>query len=335
MEIKELTKEEEKLWGDYIKDNPKSNFFHQIGWKKVIEDTFGMEPLYLFLEDRGEIRGILPLFKANNKLISLPFATEAGVIADNPLYEKSLIENAIGIAKKEGLKLIELRQQNLISNDKLKSLDIYFNLFLELNSDSVVMWRKLNKKVRNSTRKAKKMGVIIEEGNIDEFYKIFSINMRNLGTPVDRKDFFVNILKEFPGQTKILVAEYNKKPIAALFMLYFKDKVRVQWASSLKKHKSLNPNNLLYWEAIKKACNENLRCFNFGKSMEGEGTFNFKKKWGAKPEQLFYYFYLNKTKQIPDISKTNPKRKLFMSIWKKVPLSIANKIGPLLRERFA
>lgn len=334
MEVKELTKEDEKLWEDYIKNSPFSNFFHQIGWKNVIEKTFAMKPFYLLLKDGGQIRGILPLFKANNQLISLPFATEAGVIADDFSCERVLINQAIEISKKEHLNLIEIRQQKKVDLSQLMESKLYFNLILKLNKSPDLLWELFDKKARNSTRKAEKKGITVRVGNIDEFYKVFSGNMRDLGTPVDKKEFFKNILKEFPKQTEILVAEYDKKAIAALFMLYFKDKVRVQWASSLKQYNSLNPNDLLYWEAIKKACKKGLKEFDFGKSMIGEGTYNFKKKWGAKPEQLYYYYYLNNTNKIPDISKTNPKRKLFAAVWKRMPLPIANRVGPWLREKF-
>jgi FemAB-related protein (PEP-CTERM system-associated) len=339
MRIELLKNEDIEKWQEYVKECPESNLFHDIRWKDVIEKTFRYESKYLVAKEGEKIIGILPSFLIKkpifgNKLVSLPFLTEAGIIADDEETEKEIIKEAIKITKENNAKYLEIRQENKIDLN-LEKKDIYYNMILKLDKNPEIIWKKIDKKARNSTRKAIKSGIKTREGNVNEFYKVFQRNMRDLGTPVDKFSFFKNIIEIFPNQTKILVAEHKNKVIGALFLFIFKDVVKSEWASSYKEYRTLCPNNLLYWTAIEECCKKGFNYFNFGRSVENEGTYFFKKEFTSEPKRLYYRYYLNKAKKVPDTSKINPKRRIFTTIWKRVPLQIANAIGPWVREKVA
>jgi FemAB-related protein (PEP-CTERM system-associated) len=170
-----------------------------------------------------------------------------------------------------------------------------------------------------------------KEEYLDSFYDIFSTNMRDLGTPVYGKKFFRNILREFPTSTWICTVRTKEdKAVASGFLVGFKKRLEIPWASSLRSHNSSSPNMLLYWTSLKFACENGYDTFDFGRSTPGEGTYKFKEQWGAKPVQLFWHYWLRSGGPLPELNPHNPKYKMAIKIWQKLPLSVTNLIGPAI-----
>ncbi|MBI2549281.1 FemAB family PEP-CTERM system-associated protein [Candidatus Woesearchaeota archaeon] len=331
----------EKEWDLYIKAHPQSCFFHQLKWKEVLQQTFSYTPFYLRAIKDGTLTGVLPLFLVKDKvtgtkLLSLPFSTQAGMLYDDEEAKNNLLKQALTLARQHTVNYVELRH---LANPLLPwtSRAVYYTLLLELHSDPELVWRKFNKKVRNSTRKAMHEGLRVQIVNapvlIEQFYKVFAINMRDLGTPVDRFVFFANIVKAFPEDVKIVGVFKGEQYIGGIMLFFYKDTVKSEWASSLREYFHLCPNNLAYWEAIQYACKLGIKTFDFGRSLWNDGTFKFKEHFGAKPVQLHYHYHVIKG-SVMDVTKRNIKRKVFAMFWKQLPLSVANKLGPIFRERF-
>ena len=326
-------------WDEYVEKHPESSFFHQTGWKKVIENVYGFKAHYIAARsNNGEIQGILPLFEINQstgrKLISLPFSTEGGILANNKNACTKLIDIAKSIVKENNLDYLELRQEKNLDSD-LKTKDYYYHMKLKLNNDSEIVWKNADRKLRNAVRKAEKLGLTTDRGlkYLDDFYKIFSTNMRDLGTPVEKKGFFEEIVKQFPNKIDIVIAKFKGKIIGTIFLIKHKKTIKSEWASSYKKYHGYNASQLMYWKAIEDACKEGFEIFDFGRSMLDEGTYHFKRKFGAKPVQLHYKYFINKG-EMPDTRKTNWKRQIFAKCWSKLPMPIANNLGPKIRMLF-
>lgn len=340
----EIVTANQKEWDEYLTTNTKSCFFHQWGWRTVLEQTFHYQPVYIVAKEKGKVCGILPLFFVKDylrghKLVSLPFCTEAGLLSDNAEAEQALLTRMIAIADEMGVDYAELRQKDHLlclpphfAQDKR-----YYTLILSLHPDPDIIWHKLNKKARNATRKAVQAGLKVEiqpaHVFVKQFYKVYAVNMRDLGTPVDGFRLFDTITQIFKNTVKIAAVFQNDKCIGGIMLFEYHNTIVSEWASSLRQYFSLCPNNIAYWEAIKYACGTGFKYFDFGRSLLGEGTFNFKKHYGAEPLNLNYAFYLRKG-AMPDISKTNRKRILFAKIWKQLPLPLTNRLGPSLRRRF-
>lgn len=334
MNIESLQKGDEKRWDEFVLNSPKSTLHHLIGWKNIIKKSYGHQDLYLVTKEGGEMVGVLPTFLLKNfifgkKIISLPFCSYGGIIARNKTVQDSLSNYLKSFVRENKYDFFELRSFTP-SSDLVTDLS-QFTFVLDLTMDENLIWQKIDKKVRNQIRKAGKFGLELKFGNqyLNNFYKLYQKNMRRLGTPVHSFSFFENVIKEFPNQTQIFLAELGNKPIVSLFLFYFKDKVSNLWAASDYRYSQMNPNDYLYWEVIKKVAKEKFKYFDFGRSEKDSGTFNFKKQWGGEIKQLYYQYYSSDGEKIIFDKKKYGK---ISKVWSKIPLIIANKVGPKLRK---
>jgi hypothetical protein len=158
--------------------------------------------------------------------------------------------------------------------------------------------------------------------------------MRDLGTPVWGKDFFSAILKAFPQTSRIILVKSDLGPVAGGLVLSFKDRFYVPSASAYRGSLKMCPNHALYWRVIREACRQGKSYFDFGRSSQGSNTFRFKKQWVPHPTQLNWQYFLNKASQTPEINPSNPKYRLFIKTWQKLPIRLANFLGPKVIKNF-
>ncbi len=267
MQIKYLDTQNEKAWQNFVLKMPQANFFHSVGWKKVIGDTFRLPSFYLYAEDNGKICGILPLFLVKSmifgsSLISVPFGVYGGICAENEQAERLLFTEAQKIAKAYKVGHVEFR--NLEPGmENLPTKDLYMVFILDLPDDAEIVWKSMRKRNRNILRKGIKSGLKLyrtaEPGDIDpdefnQFYELFAITQQALGTPVLPKSFFQNQLKEFGSQISIFSATYEGKIITSMWTFFFKDTVLPYYIGYNKDYLRYAPNNWILWEIIKYSC---------------------------------------------------------------------------------
>jgi FemAB-related protein (PEP-CTERM system-associated) len=152
--------------------------------------------------------------------------------------------------------------------------------------------------------------------------------MRDLGTPFYGKPFFYNILESFPENSQIIVLRMNNQPVAAGFLIGYRDTLEIPWASTIRDVNQLSMNMLLYWEALKFAIQSGFRYFNFGRSSRDAGTFRFKQQWGAQPKQLYWHYWLGEQGELPTLNPSNPKYALLINLWKRLPVTLTRWLGP-------
>jgi FemAB-related protein (PEP-CTERM system-associated) len=322
----------------FVNNNGMSSIYHDYRWITVIEKSFGHKCFYLVSEDsNGHIGGTLPLVHLNslffgNSLISMPYFNYGGVCADNLPARNLLIDEAIRTAKDLGASHIEFRQERPLANGfPVKILKV--SMRLELPASDKDLWASFPSKLRSQIRKSQKEGMAVRisrHEELDNFYKIFSINMRDLGTPVYPKRFFRNILSNFPENSWICTVSIGTIPVASGFLLGFKEKLEIPWASSIREYNRLGPNMLLYWSCLEFACSRGFRVFDFGRSTVGESTYRFKEQWGAIPQQMFWHYWMAKDEPMPEINPRNPKYRFAIGVWKKLPVPITRIFGPRL-----
>jgi serine/alanine adding enzyme len=337
----EYTDQYESAWNDYVTRSDSATIAHQIGWHKIMSRGLGHCPKYLLsLSDDG-IDGILPLFLVKTwwgkrYLVSLPWIDFGGICADNQSVTRALLDSASDLAVAEKAEFVELRSINSDNLNLLERTDkVTFRLGLESDPDK--LWKGFDAKLRNQIRKAEKSGLTTEfkdHSGIDEFYKVFSCNMRDLGTPVWGKVFFKQIFEHFPDHTQLLLVRQNKRVIAGGLVLAFKDSLYVPSASAYRNCLNVCPNHALYWAVIKYGCEHGYRMFDFGRSSHGSKTFQFKKQWEPNPTQLTWQYYLHRATDMPQINPDNPKYRLMVNLWRKLPLPLANLIGPQVIRNF-
>ena len=201
------------------------------------------------------------------------------------MHRNFLIQEAIRIAKDLDVDHIEFRQENRLNNGfPVKTHKVSMRLSLPGSIDTV--WKSFPSKLRSQIKRSQKEGMVVRTGRheeLDNFYKVFSLCMRNLGTPVYPKHFFRNILDHFPESTWICSVYLGDMPVASGFLAGFKNRLEIPWASSDSRYNRFSPNMLLYWSCLTIACEKGFTEFDFGRSTVGEGTYKFKEQWGAVP----------------------------------------------------
>ncbi|MDD2582269.1 MAG: FemAB family PEP-CTERM system-associated protein [Desulfuromonadaceae bacterium] len=332
----QLYNENGAAWDAYVASRQDSTNYHRYGWRKVIENSFGHRTLYLTAKNsNNEICGVLPYVHMKsvifgNFLVSLPFLNYGGLLCTEGSTETLLLDSSRKMLEGTGADHIELRHLKKY-NDVIETKQHKVTMILELRENEEDQWKSLDAKVRNQVRKAEKNGLRAVSGSLDlldGFYEVFSKNMRDLGTPVYDKSFFRNTLEEFPNSTEIILVKQDKRTIAAALLTWYKETLEVPWASSVRDARELCPNNLLYWEAIRFAIGKKACKFDFGRSTPGEGTYCFKKQWGAKPVQLYWQYLLREGAEMPELSPHNPKYRLAVQTWQHLPLLLTNFLGP-------
>ena len=334
--IKVVTYDPSRLedWEKYVNSSPVTVFSHHIGWKYVVEETYGHKAVYLMAYRLGQVAGVLPLFLVRSKLfgrflVSSPYLTFGGIACEDETVSAALVDGAIRIGRDLQVHYVEIRNERPCRSLPYTNSK-YYTLILDLSMGEDKIWNShLHPTVRRNVRKAKQAGLKIVEGEsyLDEFVAINRKNMQRLGTPAHGRLFFHNIKKFFPDSILLMVCSEGTC-IGGTLLIRFKDTILMPWIASLSEYFTMRPNNLLYWEAVSHACQEGFRYLDFGRSKWDSGTFKFKAQYGAKPVQLGYQFYLHKAKEVPDIDPDSPKFKMLVAIWRKLPLSIVNRLGP-------
>ena len=331
---------DERAWDEYVMRSQNAYVYQRAGWARVIERGYGHTPVYLWVRDDSRVRGVLPLvlFRGalgGRSLVSLPFLDEGGLCADDDPARTALWQAALEVAKRERASAIELRQ-GPPSGLPLAPLGSKVSVMLELAKDPGTMWKRLDAKVRNQVRKAMTSGLTPAwcgiEG-LDDFYAVFAQNMRDLGSPVHAKRFFAAILEEFAGDARLLLVRDRTRVVAGGVCITFRDTVLVPWASSLREWRSRCPSNLLYWEVIRSACDKRLRWLDFGRSSPGGGTYRFKMQWGGTERRLNWQVDPGERPSI--IDSDNPRYRLMIQVWQKLPVPLTKVIGPIVRKRLS
>ena len=334
-----LQQEHEPEWDAYVRNNPDTTFYHQTGWKNVVEKTYGHQSCYFFAGDEsGRILGILPLFFINNvfftkKIVSVPFAPYGGACADNKEVEIALINHALDITKELQVNTCEIRYLSANNyREPFHCISAHSTFLLDVTKGIDHLWESLDRKVRNMIRKGEKNNLTFEMGSalgdVADFYEVYTRNMKYLGTPVHSLGFFTAIFSAFPHQIFIAKVKHENQTIASLFLLQYRDTLISGWGASLVEHLNLAPNDFLYWNSIKFSADRHLSWFDFGRSLAESNNFRFKKRWGSYEKPLQYCYY-PKSKQI---SQPQEQYRHFSGIWKNLPLPVTRMVGPVLRK---
>jgi FemAB-related protein (PEP-CTERM system-associated) len=331
----------DKSWDRFVERHPSSTMAHLSAWGRIFESAYGHEPIYLFAEDGAELVGVLPLVAMRSRLfgrrlVSMPFLDYGGILADAERgAERPLLDAAIEVARELDAQTIGLRQFERVALPYPVSED-RVTMLLDLTTENA-MWKALPSERRNRVRKGEKNGLGAEwcgPEALDEFYAVFAVNMRDLGSPVHSRPFFLAMLEELGGTARVLlVRERAGSVIGAAVCLFFRDTIMVPWVSSLREAWALCPNFVLYWEVIRFGCRHGYRTLDLGRSFKHAGTFEFKRQWGALPHVLPWLFVDAVPGATPPVDRDRHRFAALVEAWKRIPVPVANLIGPWIRRQ--
>lgn len=322
-------------WDRFVAAHPDATFFHRAGWQRVIERSFGHRTHFLYAASGDTIRGVLPLVHVKsllfgNYLASTAFCVYGGPIADSEEALNALDEAAVRLGETLGVGHVEYRyrQRRELAGWAEKS-ELYATFRKPMHADPEKNMLEIPRKQRAMVRKGIKFELTSEiVGSPARLYPVYAESVRNLGTPVFTRRYFDDLKQEFGDACEILMVTHQGRDIAGVLNFYFRDEVLPYYGGGTAAARQLAANDFMYWEVMRRACMRGIRVFDFGRSKRGTGAFDFKKNWGFTPEPLHYLYKLHKAADLPDLNPLNPKFRLFIETWKRLPLPIANAVGP-------
>ena len=332
-------------WSNFIEGCSPDNHSYSWHWKDIIQSSFKHKAYYFICKKDTEISAVCPLFFVNSPLfgralISVPYLNGGGILAtDNESYS-TLLEEIKKLSIELNCKYVELRHRKPIDETLSKELVLRTHkvaMKLELMDNPEKLFSSFSAKLRSQIRRPQKAGLIAKTSgvdielkeSVDAFYKVFSKHMRDMGTPVYPKALFKETANKFSETSRIITVWDKNRPVACGLTVGSGETVEIPWASSLRSHNKVSANMLLYWRVIEQASLDGYKYFDFGRSTPNEGTYNFKKQWGAEPLQLNWYYALN-SGEAPEVNPKSKKFALLVNTWKKLPLPISNLFGPVV-----
>ena len=327
-------------WDEFVEATAAGTFFHLLGWRAVLERAFGFRTHYLAARRDGQLAGVLPLCEApaglrGRCLLSLPFAVEAGVCAVDDAARHALDDAALRLAAARGAAHLELRDGLDGGGGFQIRQGTYYRFRRALQPTDDDNFAAIPRKQRRMVRVGQQHGLVASgEPDVRAFHDLYARTMQRLGTPVFSRAYFRLLLDTFPGRCEILIVRAGAQPVAGVLSFLFRDTIMPYYAGSRRESFGLAANDVMYWELMRSACRRGLRQFDFGRSKQGTGAFDYKRHWGFDPEPLRYRVHAGAPHSFSEHSVDDAGVRLLRWGWQRLPLSLTKLLGPPLVRRF-
>jgi FemAB-related protein (PEP-CTERM system-associated) len=337
MEVRALTTETLE-WDAFVRSAPSGSPFHLLAWKRAIEATFGHRPHYLLAVRRQGVEGVLPLFEVRGLLggrglISVPYGVYGGVCAASPEARASLVEAAAGLARRIGARYVELRHRAGQEMD-LPTKSLYVTFSRPISASEEENLNAIPRKQRRMTRQGARFGLRPEFGlqHLDGFYDVYAASVHSLGSPVFPRRLFRAIALEFGKDCELLTIWKDDRMVAGALTLFYEDQALPYYGGALREAFPYAVTDFMYWQLLCHVARAGYRVFDFGRSREGTGPYQFKRHWGFEPRSLPYQYLLLDGAAMPNLSPSNPRMEMAVAAWKRLPLPLTKVLGPLLTK---
>jgi len=341
LRISNATATDRAAWDEYVSSAAGGSFYHRFDWKTVVEQEFGHRADYLIArhgtDPQAPIAGVLPLVFIPSRLFgrilcSLPFMNYGGPIADDAATASALAAHAAQLSGTLRANYLELRCAAPLETTMPVSLR-KVSMTVPLKSDPEKLFASFTSKHRTNIRRAQKNDLDVIAGgaeHLDTFYALLEQSWKSLGTPLYSRSYFQKIVATFGDDIRIFVCRHKGAPIAVALNGHGNGTVEGIWAAALPEFRNLQPNYVLYWEMMRDACARGFARFHLGRSTADSGAEQFKSKWNAETEQLYWYFHRPDGGPMPELNVDNPKYRLAISAWQRLPMWVTRAIGPRL-----
>jgi serine/alanine adding enzyme len=328
-------------WDVFVRLRPAASIYLHSGWALLLREVFDHQAYFVEARDSsGALVGILPLVLQRSRifghfLTSMPFFNYGGALADDMWVTQSLMEHARALALRLGCHYLEFRDAAPRPGDWRVRTD-KASLVLDLPTDISTLSKRLGSKLRSQVKRAERERPSVRCGGselLNDFYGVFCRNMRDLGTPVYPRRFLAAILERFREECLLVVVDRAGEPAAAGFLIIANGRAEIPWAACCEDAKPAGFNMRLYWEVLSAVIERGCRQFDFGRSTIDSGTYRFKRQWGAEPVQLYWHRWERDSASEPDSIQPAVQGRVMRyatAVWKRLPLGMANTLGPLV-----
>jgi FemAB-related protein (PEP-CTERM system-associated) len=326
-------------WDGYVARHSLATAYHYAAAVQIGARAFGLRTMFLVArDDLRQIAGVLPLVEQSSLLfgrflVSLPFVTYGGILADSASAAAALVARAADETSVRRAHHLELRHTAALeANGLVERLD-KVSMVLPLPATEEALAAQLGSKLRSQIRRAEREQLELVWGGaelLDEFYEVFAPAMHTLGTPVYARRFFTIVYEALEKVVSVLCVRMHGSVQAAAILVCHGRSVEVPWAVATEDAKRRSVNMRMYWELLRHAIAQGANAFDFGRSTADSGTYRFKAQWGAQPQQLHWHYWLPGNMPIPKLNQSNPKYARAAALWRRMPLWCANLLGPYL-----
>lgn len=334
--VKSLGDADERRWDAFVESCPEATFFHRAGWRTILRSIFDHRTHYLYAERDREIVGVLPLAEVRSRIFghsmsSLPFCVYGGVAATDPAATRALHSAARALAVRRGVAHLELRNRE-VREPEWPRQDLYVTFRKPILNDAEANMLAIPRKQRAMVRKGMRNGLSAEiDESTERFFRLYADNVHRHGTPALPKGYFDALRKTFGEQCEVLVVvDSERRPVSSVLSFYFRDEVLPYYAGDHERARDLAANDFKYWELMRRAAERGASVFDYGRSKRGTGSYDFKKNWGFEPTPLAYEYALLQGDRIPENNPLNPKYRAFIAAWRRLPIGLANALGPYI-----
>ena len=328
-------------WDAFVEACPAANFFHLSGWTRTVEQVLGHRAYCLYAhDDDGAIHGVLPMSHVRsrlfgNALISVAFAVYGGIAATTPRAVAALDAAARAIAEELAVDWLELRHVDARETDAIVN-SLYVTFRKPIAGDADANLKAIPRKQRAMVRKGIDAGLSARiDADVDTFFAMYSESVRNLGTPVLPKRWYAALMRTFGARCEVLSVMHEGQPVASVLSFYFRDQVLPFYGGGGVAARALKANDYMYYALMNHAAERGAKVFDYGRSKDGAGSYSFKKNWGFEPAPLHYEVHLVRATDPPALNPNNPKFKLAIATWQRLPLPLTNILGPMVAKYLA
>ncbi|MBK1657575.1 FemAB family XrtA/PEP-CTERM system-associated protein [Paracraurococcus ruber] len=339
--IRDLDAASAGAWDAFVRATPEATFFHLAPWAEVIRRAFGHRTYYAFAEQDGAIVGVLPLARMRTRLFgdllaSTPFCVYGGAVAATPEAAAALEAHAMDLRRRLGAPALEFRRLAAPDPGWTERPPLYFTFrkpITAFTDDVKGQEKNIPRKQRAEVRKAINRFNLtsVSDSDTDRLHRIYAESVRNLGSPVFPRRYFRLLAAAFPGEHDVTTVLHGDRPVAAVLNFHFRQEVLPYYGGGTREARGVSANDFMYWEVMRRAHRERgATSFDFGRSKLDTGAFDYKRNWGFEPTPLHYCYQLAEGARIPENNPNNPKYRLFIQAWKRMPVQLANLLGPPL-----
>jgi FemAB-related protein (PEP-CTERM system-associated) len=324
-----------RRWDDYVRVRT-GTVTDLFAWREIVREVYGIQSFFLAAMDDDRIVGTLGLFEIKHPifghyLTTAVFGNDGGLHSDDALARDALLAEARNVAERVNAGYLLIRTRDL-ELDGFKVDRNYRTAVIDLEGGADAVWKRLPAKTRNQVRRGMKEGFTLETGHdqLGAFYDVFHEHMRDLGSPAHGCKYYEAIVEHLGDCADFLVVRDGGKVVAGALLFWVNGTAMNYHTVSLRQYNRRCPNYLLYWTMIEASCNRGCRWFDMGRSRADSSNLQFKENWNPQEIALSYNYFLRKLKDVPNLDPRNPRYRLQIALWRKMPLFVTRTLGPRL-----
>lgn len=325
-------------WDAFVSKAEGASLYHRFEWRAVNESALGHRCAYLAAVDGGTVRGVFPIVQVKSRLFgniacSLPFVNYGGPVGESDAIVADLLRAASEVAEQWRADYVEIRSRlNLGENLPVSTHKV--SLTVDLDPDPDKLWNAFKTGHRQDIRRGYKNGFSARFGGselISDLYTVLSESWRDLGTPLYSQSYLKQVSTSFGKAIRVCVIYDGRgEPAAGALDGLHRGTVEGMWLGMRAPYRKQLVGYVLYWELIRHACLSRYNRFHLGRSTVDSGAEQFKKKWNARVEPLHWHYILRGRRDIPQLNVSNPRYRVAIETWRRLPVSVTQLVGPYI-----